>query len=450
MIKRALTIAGSDSGGGAGIQADLKTFAALGVHGMSAITCVTAQNTEKVTAIAQIPAEIVREQIRVVVEDIGVDAVKTGMLYSEEIIESVADELSDLSVPVVVDPVAVAKSGAPLLKPSAVDALVRKLLPKATVVTPNINEAKMFTNMEITSFDEMVVAAEKIASMGPSAVVVKGGHLLSAKTTDVLLYAGKVYDFVVDRIYTKNTHGTGCTFASAIAAYLAKGYKIPQAVRNAQLFVNEAIKRGLSVGRGYGPVHPTGLVYEYAEKMKSLKILREAVKMLETVKELALVLPESGSNIVMAYDEAISPQEIACIPGRIVRLGDGFKIVSEPWFGHSTHVANAVLKARAFDRSIKSAMNIKFEESLLQIFDSLGLSNSFYDRSQEPEEIKAQEGRTIPWGIEQAMKSAGGVTDVIYHRGDVGKEPMATVFGVDAYDVARKVIRIAKRKAGVE
>ncbi|MEM3053227.1 MAG: bifunctional hydroxymethylpyrimidine kinase/phosphomethylpyrimidine kinase, partial [Candidatus Caldarchaeum sp.] len=148
MVKRVLTVAGSDSGGGAGIQADLKTFAALGVHGMSAITCITAQNTEAVTAIHQVPAEIIREQIRVVANDIGVDAVKTGMLFSEEIIESVADELSEIKAPLVVDPVAVAKSGAPLLKPNAVDALVRKMLPLATVVTPNINEAKLLTGIE--------------------------------------------------------------------------------------------------------------------------------------------------------------------------------------------------------------------------------------------------------------------------------------------------------------
>lgn len=447
MVKRALTIAGSDSGGGAGIQADLKTFSALGVHGMSAITCITAQNTERVTAIHQIPAELVREQIRVVVDDIGVDAVKTGMLYSSEIIESVSDELSKLKVPLVVDPVAVAKSGAPLLKPDAVEAMVKELLPIATVVTPNLNEAKLLTGLSIESVDEMVTAAEKIAAMGPEAVVVKGGHLGGAKTTDVLLYSGNVYQFTIDRIETKNTHGTGCVFASAVAANLAKGIKIPTAVENAQRFVNEAIKHSLNIGRGFGPVHPTGLIFELSEKMKALKIAKEAAAMVETAKEIYALLPECGSNLVMAYEGASSPEDLVSIPGRIVKAGKSVKIVSEPWFGYSTHVARALLVANSFDPLVKSAMNIRFEEKLLQIFESLGLSVSYYDRTKEPEEFKMQEGKTIPWGIKQAVESAGGVTDVIYHRGDVGKEPMAIVFGSDAYDVVRKVIRIAKQVA---
>ncbi|MCX8201691.1 MAG: bifunctional hydroxymethylpyrimidine kinase/phosphomethylpyrimidine kinase [Candidatus Caldarchaeum sp.] len=448
MVRRALTVAGSDSGGGAGIQADLKTFAAHGVHGMSAITCITAQNTFEVSAIQQIPAEIVREQIRVVVDDIGVDAVKTGMLYSEEIIEAVADELAKLKVPLVVDPVAVAKSGAQLLKPEAVDALVKKLLPLATVVTPNINEAKLLTEIDIQNFDDMVSAAEKIAAMGPQAVVVKGGHMQSAKTTDVLLYSGKIYEFVTDRIETKNTHGTGCVFASAIAANLAKNIKIPQAVEKAQKFVNEAIRRGINVGRGFGPVHPTGQIYALAEKMKALVTIKEALKMIKQTSEVHTLLPESGSNLVMACGDAVSIDDFVSVPGRIVKVGTGFTNVSEPWFGFSTHVARAVLAAMQHDPSVRSAMNIKFSEELLPVFESVGLSISSYDRSKEPEEIKQIEGRTIPWGISMAVEAAGGVTDVIYHRGDVGKEPMAIVFGTDAYDVARKIIRIAKKIGG--
>ncbi|MEM4494821.1 MAG: bifunctional hydroxymethylpyrimidine kinase/phosphomethylpyrimidine kinase [Candidatus Caldarchaeum sp.] len=450
MVKRVLTVAGSDSGGGAGIQADLKTFAALGVHGMSAITCITAQNTEAVTAIHQVPAEIVREQIRVVAYDIGVDAVKTGMLFSEEIIESVADELSGMKVPLVVDPVAVAKSGAPLLKPNAVEALVKRLLPLATVVTPNINEAKLLTNMDIDSIEEMEEAAHRIADMGPEAVVVKGGHLPSETTTDILLYAGNIYRFVADKIHTRNTHGTGCVFASAIAAYLAKGWKIPQAVQNAQKFVNEAIKRGLSIGHGYGPVNPTGAVYENSEKMVALRQLREAVEMIESEESFKRLIPESCSNIAVATEYASSVEDVVAIPGRIVRTPDGFTVVSEPWFGASKHVANAVLTAMKYDPSIRSAANIRFDDEILATLETLGFSVSFYDRSSEPEDVKKEEGRTIPWGVEEAVKKAGGVVDVVYHRGDVGKEPMAVVFGVDAFDVARKLIRISRRLSGVE
>ncbi|MEM4280622.1 MAG: bifunctional hydroxymethylpyrimidine kinase/phosphomethylpyrimidine kinase [Candidatus Caldarchaeum sp.] len=448
MVKRVLTVAGSDSGGGAGIQADLKTFAAHGVHGMSAITCITAQNTEKVTAIQPIPAEIVREQIKVVVEDIGVDAVKTGMLFSSEIIEAVSDELSKINVPIVVDPVAVAKSGARLLRDEAVQTLVEKLLPVATVVTPNIYEASMLTGVEISSTEDMVSAAEKLAAKGPEAVVVKGGHLMGAKSVDVLLYAENTYMFDSDKVETRNTHGTGCSFASAIAANLAKGHKIPHAVRMAQRFVVEAVKRGLALGKGYGPIHPTGWIYEQGCRMMALKSLKQALDMLKDVDEFASLIPESGSNLVMALEDAAAVEDVASIPGRIVRVGDGFKPVSEPWFRGSKHVAKAVLTVMKHDPTIRSAMNIRVDENLLKTFEAANFSVSFYDRTKEPEEIKRVEGMTIPWGVEEAVKNAGGVTDIIYHLGDVGKEPMALILGQDPVEVVRKAITIAKKAAG--
>ncbi len=449
MIKRVLTVAGSDSGGGAGIQADLKTFAAHGVHGMSAITCITAQNTEKVTAIQPIPAEVIREQIRVVVEDIGVDAVKTGMLFSSEIIEAVADELKNVNVPIVVDPVAVAKSGAHLIREEAVDALVKRLFPIATVITPNIHEASLLTGLEISSLDDMVVAAEKLASMGPRAVVVKGGHLSGVKTVDVLLYTGKTYYFEADKIETKNTHGTGCSFASSIAANLAKGYPIPKAVQNAQRFVIEAIKRGLSIGKGFGPIHPTGRVSDLSSRMDVLKILKEALKMLAEEDGFASLIPESGSNLVMAIEDASDIDDVASVPGRIVRVNGGFRPVSEPWFGGSKHVARAVLTAMKHDPTVRSAINIRFDEKILKAVEELNFSISSYDRSKEPAEIKYSEGMTVPWGIGEAIKSAGRVTDVIYHRGDFGKEPMIIIFGQDAFEVVRKVVMISKKVCGL-
>ncbi|MEM0442581.1 MAG: bifunctional hydroxymethylpyrimidine kinase/phosphomethylpyrimidine kinase [Candidatus Caldarchaeum sp.] len=442
MVRRVLTVAGSDSGGGAGIQADLKTFAAHGVHGMSAITCITAQNTETVSAIQPIPAEIVREQIRTVVDDIGVDAVKTGMLFSSEIIEAVADELQRVDSPVVVDPVAVAKSGAPLLQQQAVETLVKRLLPIADVVTPNLNEVSVLTGFRAASVDEMVSAAEKIAEMGPEAVVVKGGHLQGPKTVDVLYYSGKTYLYEADRIPTKNTHGTGCCFASAIASNLAKGYKVPQAVRLAQQFVVEAVRRGLDIGRGHGPIHPTGRLYTMACRMEALDNLREALRMLVDVEEFAELVPELGSNFVVASADASDVDDVAAVPGRIVRIGKGFRPVSEPWLGASNHVARAVLTALKHDHSVRSAINIRVDGEVLKKIEAAGMYVSSYDRAKEPEQLKSTEGMTIPWGVEEAIKSAGGVPDVIYHLGDVGKEPMAIVFGQDPFEVVRKVVKI--------
>jgi len=219
----AITIAGSDSGGGAGIEADLKTFMALGVHGAVAITSITAQNTYQVTMIHDLPPEMVAEQIRVVHRDMGIDAGKTGMLSNKDIIKIVAETVEELGFPLVVDPVMVAKSGARLLREDAVETLIKHLIPKATIVTPNIPEAEILAGIKIESLDDMVEAARIIVEKhGAEAAIVKGGHLGGDESVDVLYYRGKHYYFRAERIQTKNTHGTGCSFSAALAALLAK------------------------------------------------------------------------------------------------------------------------------------------------------------------------------------------------------------------------------------
>ncbi|MEM1583308.1 MAG: bifunctional hydroxymethylpyrimidine kinase/phosphomethylpyrimidine kinase [Nitrososphaerota archaeon] len=445
-IPKALTIAGSDSGGGAGIQADLKTFAALGVHGMSAITAITAQNTKTVTMIHDVPVEMVREQIRVIVEDIGVDAVKTGMLHTMEIISAVADELQKIDVPIVVDPVMVAKSGARLLREDAVNTLTRKLVPLATVITPNAREAEVLAGFEIRDIEDQKKAAKAIASIGPRAVVVKGGHMEGDKTVDVLYYRGEFEFFTGSRIVTKNTHGTGCTFASAIAAQLAKGYSILEAVRTAKEFVLDAIKYGLPIGGGHGPVNPTRRIVKEARKFRVLENLRKAVEVIEKSDWVSMFIPESQSNIVMAIEDPESIEDVAGIPGRIVKINGRVKASSHPWFNSSRHVASAVLTLMKHNPSIRSAMNIKYDDSIISAARELGYVIGNYDRREEPQEVKKVEGMTVPWGIETALKKIGWKTpDLIYHRGDWGKEPMIIVFGEDPLKVIEKIENIAKK-----
>jgi hydroxymethylpyrimidine/phosphomethylpyrimidine kinase len=257
-IPRVLIIAGSDSGGGAGIQADLKTVSLLGAFGMTAITALTAQNTTGVYGIVEMPPEFVAQQIEVCVTDIGCDAVKTGMLANAEIIEAVAEQIRKHKLqPLVVDPVTIAKSGSPLLRPDAVDALKTKLLPLATVITPNLHEAKALTGMEIRSLEEMKEAAKKLREFGAKFVIVKGGHLEGASEAIDLLYDGDEFtEFKAPRYLTKNTHGTGCIFASAIAAGLASGLDVKSSVKQAKEFITAAIKGALPIGRGYGPANP--------------------------------------------------------------------------------------------------------------------------------------------------------------------------------------------------
>ena len=254
-IPKAMTIAGSDSGGGAGVQADLKTFAALGVFGTSVLTAITAQNTVGVFAVHEIPTGIIAAQIDAVMTDIGADAVKTGMLASTAIIECVAGQLQNHRVPwLVVDPVMVAKSGDRLLWEDAVEALRTLLLPLASVVTPNIPEAEVLTGIKIANGRDMRQAAERIVAMGARSVIVKGGHR-EGPATDLFYDGSRFQEFSAPRIDTRNTHGTGCTFASAVAAGLARGMEVIDAVALAKEYVTEAIRHSLALGKGHGPLN---------------------------------------------------------------------------------------------------------------------------------------------------------------------------------------------------
>lgn len=254
-MKHLLTIAGSDSSGGAGIQADLKTFAAHGTFGMSVITAVTAQNTCGVTLVQNIDCDVVEAQIAAVFDDIRVDAVKIGMVSQPEIIRTIAKCLRKYKPAViVVDPVMISKSGYPLLAPEACETLVKELLPLATLVTPNLPEAEAISGMKVAVKEEMRPVAEKIIALGAKAVLVKGGHL--EDMADDLLFDGKDETwFTGKRIQTKNTHGTGCTLSSSLAANLAKGMELAEAVAASKAYVTEAIAHGLELGSGCGPTH---------------------------------------------------------------------------------------------------------------------------------------------------------------------------------------------------
>jgi hydroxymethylpyrimidine/phosphomethylpyrimidine kinase len=256
-IPTALTIAGSDSGGGAGLQADLKAFQAHGVFGLSVVTAVTAQNTRAVTAAYDLPPALVTAQLDTVADDIRIDVVKTGMLSSAPIIEAVAEGLLRHGLgPVVVDPVMISKSGYALLRPDAVAALKARMLPLARLVTPNAHEAAALAGFPVETLDDARRAAGAVRALGPQAVLVKGGHLEGeADAVDVLVdEAGEVL-FRAERIETRHTHGTGCTYASAVAANLAKGYALREAVGRAKRYLTEAIRHGLALGSGHGPTH---------------------------------------------------------------------------------------------------------------------------------------------------------------------------------------------------
>ena len=254
-IYKALTIAGSDSGAGAGIQADLKTFAAFGVYGTSVITAITAQNTQGVTQILELSPDLVEAQIDAVVEDIGSHALKTGMLANSAIIEVVAAKVQEHGLKnLVVDPVMVAKGGDLLLRPEAIETLRARLIPLATIVTPNLPEAEQLTGIHCSRVAGIKEAARKIIAMGTRSVVIKGGHS-KGPATDIFYDGKKFLELTSPRVRTANTHGTGCTFSAAIAAGLAKGEKLESAVVQAKRYISRAIRKGFAIGSGHSPVH---------------------------------------------------------------------------------------------------------------------------------------------------------------------------------------------------
>lgn len=262
-MKKVLSIAGSDCSGGAGIQADLKTFSAHGVFGMSVIVSVVAENTSRVIDIQNVTPDMIEKQIDAVFEDIEVDAVKIGMLSTPECMKAVAAKVKQYKPEnVVIDPVMYAKNGCPLMEPTAVSTLIETIIPLADVLTPNIPEAEKKADMQISTVSDMETAAKKIHSMGCKSVVVKGGHHIG-NAVDVLFDGRNFYHFETARIDTKNTHGTGCTFSSAIASQLAKGKSVPDAVKAAKTYVTMAIEHSLAIGKGCGPTHHFYELYQH-------------------------------------------------------------------------------------------------------------------------------------------------------------------------------------------
>jgi len=448
-IPVALTIAGSDSGGGAGIEADLKTFAVMGVHGTVAITSVTAQNTRNVIGVYDLSPEAVTKQIEAVYEDLGIDAAKTGMLSNSKIIRAVAETVRRLKFPLIIDPVMVAKSGAPLLRPDAVKSLIEDLIPHALLVTPNVPEAERITGVRIKDLEDVKRAAKLLVKdLGARAAIVKGGHLKGEKSIDVLFYNDEYYIYESPRIDKGCTHGTGCGFSAAITANVAKGLELPEAVRIAKRFITMAIDYGLKVGGGHCPINPIAWLMIPAEKFRAVEDVEKAVSIILKNSELVTsYMPEVGMNVVKAIEHpyARTPEDVIGVEGRIVKIKNSIKAVGPIRPGASSHVARAVLAAMNKDPSIRAALNIGYDPSLIDAAEKLGLEVVFVSRKEEPPDVKAKEGQTMQWMVSEAIRRNGKVPDVIYDDGDIGKEPMIKIFAHTAVEAAKKLVTIIKR-----
>jgi hydroxymethylpyrimidine kinase/phosphomethylpyrimidine kinase len=442
-LKVALSVAGSDSGAGAGIQADLKTFSALGVYGCTAITAITAQNTKRVSEISEVPAEMTRAQIMSVRADSPPDAVKIGMVYSRETIDAVHGALRGIRVPIVLDPILAAGTGAKLLRDDALDPFISKLVPACTLVTPNRMEAEKLSGVAIKSEADGVKAAERIRALGARNVIVKGGHFDRSTVTDLLLDSrGELTRITNSRVDIEESHGSGCNFSSAATAYLAKGMALADACRSANEYVHFAIKNAVRVGKGLPVTNPLSAIYRDAMRYRVMDELQQAVDRLASMKGFYRLIPETQTNFVYALPDAQTHADVAGIRGRIVRSGESAVPVSRIEFGTSRHMASAILAYMSVDPATRSVINVRFDPRIIEICRPL-FAVSSYDRSREPRGVKSREGSTISWGTKDALRRNPGAR-VIYHKGDVGKEPMITIFGRSpgqVLDMVEKVLR---------
>ena len=441
---RVLTVAGSDSGGGAGIQADLRTFALLGCHGCSAVTAVTAQNSLGVQGVFPLDPDAVAAQVESVLADMGAGAVKTGMLFSAVIIEAVASAMERHRVEhLVVDPVMVAQSGDPLLRRDARSALVRRLLPLARLVTPNLPEAEALCGFPIRTASDRVRAARAILDLGPRAVLLKGGHAGGGVAEDLLVdRSGLEFVLRAPRVDTPHTHGTGCTLSAAVAAYLARGEELGAAVRRAHAFLQEGIRNAYPTGRGHGCPDPWA-GSPLVARSRVLERLWEAWEILERANPAALI-PEVQSNLAEALPGAASAADVAAFPGRIVRCGGRVRRVEGPRFGASRHMARILVASARWGSPFRAVMNVRYGADVLEACRATGLRVEGFSRADEPQDVKQREGGTLEWGTLSVLERCGYAPDAIYDEGDVGKEPMIRIFGHTAPDVARRVAAVAR------
>ncbi|MDF1533409.1 MAG: bifunctional hydroxymethylpyrimidine kinase/phosphomethylpyrimidine kinase [Methanosarcinaceae archaeon] len=433
-----LTIAGTDSGGGAGVSADLKTFASIGAHGTCAITSVTSQNTTGVLGAFNLPPQVVKDQIDAVCIDMDVQWAKSGMLASPEIVSTVAECIKKYDLSLVVDPVMAAEAGGDLLTTDALSVMRDELLPLCMIVTPNTDEASALSGIVIETQDDAKRAAKIIADVGVPNIIVTGGHL---DASDVI-YESKHDSFTVisGEFIKGGTHGSGCTYSAALTAYLAHGNSVVNSARYAKRFVEHAIRESVPIGAGVAPVNQVAHIRKNAARYEVLDETRRAVEILTGCKSFVILVPEVGCNIAMAITGASDVHDVAAVSGRIAKLKGKAVNVGCVEFGASSHVARIILAAMQFDNNIRASVNIKYSLKVLEICKDMNLTISSFDRADEPEKTS-----TMDWGVTYAIKEYGSVPDIISDAGGIGKEPMIRVLGKNALDVARTAVKIAEK-----
>ena len=443
LVRAALTIAGSDSSGGAGIQADMKTMSALGIYSCTVITAITAQNTSNVDYILPLDADIIKKQIMSILSDIPIHAIKIGMVYNNEIITAISDTLRNLKIPIVLDPIVSAGTGAQLLQREFLSDFKNKLIPICDVVTPNISEAEKLSGIRIKNESDIKKTALKIQKQGARNVVIKGGHFRNEEMIIIDTILDEFGKFTViknPRMKLVETHGSGCNFSAAVTAFVALKFPVVKACIMANKYVHNSIVNTLKIGKGIPVNNPISTMYEESCKYKVMEELANAVDQLTNLKNFEKLIPETQSNIAYAIPYAKKIEDVAGVNGRIVKVGDRSIPTSGIKFGASRHVASSILEYMKINQLVRSALNIRNDKKILDKCNRL-YRVTHYERKLEPKTIKNKEGKSISWGVSQAL-SKNPDADIIYHTGDMGKEPMIIIFGQNPQEVVDKVKKI--------
>ena len=443
LVRAALTIAGSDSSGGAGIQADMKTMSALGIYSCTVITAITAQNTSNVDYILPLNADIIKKQIMSILSDIPIHAIKIGMVYNNEIITVISDTLRNLKIPIVLDPIVSAGTGAQLLQREFLSDFKNKLIPICDVVTPNISEAEKLSGIKIKNENDIKKTALKIQKQGARNVVIKGGHFRNEEMIILDTILDEFGKFIViknPRMKIVETHGSGCNFSAAVTAFVALKFPIVNACIMANKYVHNSIVNTFKIGKGIPVNNPISTMYEESCKYKVMEELANAVDQLTNINNFEKLIPETQSNIAYAIPYAKKIEDVAGVNGRIVKVGDRSTPTSGIKFGASRHVASSILEYMKINQLVRSALNIKNDKKILDKCNRL-FRVTHYERKLEPKTIKNKEGKSIPWGVTRAL-SKNPDADIIYHTGDIGKEAMIIIFGQNPQEVVDKVKKI--------
>jgi hydroxymethylpyrimidine/phosphomethylpyrimidine kinase len=405
---------------------------ALGANCFSVITAITAQNSSEFSHVEPISKKSIGAQIDSVFSDFDVSVITVGMVYNSKIIQKIHSKLKDKKIPIILDPVMESTTGGLLLKKSALEDL-KKLVSISYVVTPNVREAEALSGVKISKYADLRRAAKILSSLGAKNVVITGHPFVKNKISDFVYEDGRHYSISGIKIPRMN-HGSGCNFAIALAYCVAKKHTIKDSVMFAKQFAYDAIKSSKHLGRGIRITRPVG------DEIKSE--LGAAIKEFANLDNVSLLIPECQTNFVFAKENAKSINDIAGVLGRIVKAGSDVVVAGSLEYGASKHVATAVLNVQKKFPHIRSALNLKFDENLLSKFSKTKNKISSYDRTHEPKTTKLKENSSISWGVKDAIKNSVSPPDVIYHRGDFGKEPMIIVFGRNPKQVVSKVAKM--------